>query len=185
AARGQLGVPTSIDIMIHIREERPEDAIEIRSVNEKAFGQPQEANIVDKLRQSCSGLLSLVALVDGRLVDHILFSPVTIDSRGGNVQGMGLAPMAVPPAHQRQGIGSRLVQSGLDILRDRSCPFVIVLGHLDYYPRFGFEPASRFGIRSQWEAVPDEAFMILIFDMSSMHGVSGVARYRSEFDEAM
>ena len=64
-------------------------------------------------------------------------------------------------------------------------PFVIALGHSEYYPRFGFEPASRRGLRSQWDGVPDEAFMLIVFDEDSMEGVSGVARYRDEFDEAM
>jgi len=98
---------------------------------------------------------------------------------------MGLAPMAVLPEFQRQGIGSRLVRYGLDILRQGSCPFIIVLGHPEYYPRFGFEPASTHKIRCQWTGVPDEAFMIIILDKDAMAGVSGIAAYRSEFDDAM
>ena len=93
--------------------------------------------------------------------------------------------MAVLPQRQRQGIGSALVGRGLEILRDRCCPFVIVLGHPEYYRRFGFEPASKYGLKCQWEGVPDEAFMVLIFDKEAVAGVSGVARYRDEFDEAM
>jgi len=171
--------------MLEIREEQIEDVVAIRNINDLAFGQTQESLIVDRLRQSCGDLLSLVAIAEGHPVGHILFSPVMIESRGGMVQGMGLAPMAVLPEFQRQGIGSGLIRYGLEILRERSCPYVIVLGHSDYYPRFGFEPASRYGIGSQWEGVPDEAFMILILDKPTMHGVSGIARYRSEFDEAM
>ena len=71
------------------------------------------------------------------------------------------------------------------MLRHRSCPFVIVLGHPEYYPRFGFERASKYGISSQWQGVPDDAFMILILDQPAMCGASGVARYRNEFDEAI
>jgi putative acetyltransferase len=170
--------------MIHIREERPEDAFAVRLVNEKAFGQTQEANIVEKLRQSCDDLLSLVAVMTGHVVGHVLFSPATIESNGGLIQGMALAPMAVLPAYQRQGIGSRLVQEGIKILRSSSCPFVIVLGHPDYYPRFGFEVASKYNIMSQWQGVPEKAFMILILDRVIMEGISGVARYRSEFSES-
>ena len=171
--------------MISVREETPEDVPTIRKVNELAFGQPQEAGIVDALRESGDDFLSLVAHCDGEVVGHILFTPVTIETARGTVRGMGLAPMAVLPERQRQGIGSALVRHGLAALRDRSCPFVIVLGHAAYYPRFGFEPASRHGIRSQWEGVPDEAFMILLVDERVMHGVSGIARYRGEFDDAM
>jgi putative acetyltransferase len=171
--------------MVQIRRERPEDVPAIRIVNEKAFGQPQEAAVVDALRRACDGLLSLVAIDDGRLVGHILFSPATIDGHAPIVGGMGLAPMAVLPECQRQGIGSLLVKKGLEILRASSCPFVIVLGHPEYYPRFGFERASKYHLRSQWDGVPDEAFMALVFDEPAMESVSGVARYRREFDEAM
>lgn len=99
---------------------------------------------------------------------------------------MGLAPMGVPPARQREGIGSRLVEYGLKILKERGCPFVIVLGHPEYYPRFGCELASKHSLKSPWgEAVPADAFMVLIMDEIAMKGVSGVARYRDEFNEAM
>jgi putative acetyltransferase len=168
--------------MISIREERPGDIQAIRAVNEQAFGQPQEAKLVDKLRTSCNPLLSLVAEEKGRIVGHILFSPVTIDSWYGIVEGMGLAPVAVLPEYQKQGIGSRLVNQGLSTLRAKSCPFVIVLGHPDYYPHFGFEPASWYGIKSQWEDVPDDAFFILIMDKKAMEGVSGTVTYRDEFN---
>ena len=97
---------------------------------------------------------------------------------------MGLAPMAVLPERQRQGIGSELVETGLAELRERDCPFVIVLGHPEYYPRFGFEPASRHGIKCEWE-VPDEAFMILVLDGARMPEAGGRACYRAEFSEAM
>ena len=170
--------------MISIREEAPEDVPTIRRVNELAFGQALEAGIVDALRESGDEFLSFVADCDGEVVGHILFTPVTIETERGAVRGMGLAPMAVLPERQRQGIGTALVRHGLAALRDRSCPFVVVLGHPEYYPRFGFEPASGHGIRSQWEGVPDEAFMILVVDKRVMEGVPGIARYRGEFDDA-
>ena len=171
--------------MISIRREQPGDIAGVRRANELAFGQPEEAGIVDAMRQACDDLLSLVALRDGQVVGHILFSPATVEGGEGVVTGMGLAPMAVLPEHQRQGIGTKLAESGLAILRDRGCPFVIVLGHPEYYPRFGFTPASSHGVKSQWEGVPDEAFMILVMDESKLRGVSGQARYRDEFDAAM
>jgi putative acetyltransferase len=117
-------------------------------------------------------------------VGHILFSPVTVKQSGLAVEGMALGPLAVLPDHQRQGVGSALIRSGLELLGARACPFVVVLGHPEYYPRFGFEPASGRGIRSQWEGLPDEVFMILILDELRMENVGGVAWYRHEFDQA-
>jgi putative acetyltransferase len=171
--------------MIIIREGREKDEEAVRAVNEKTFGQPDEANIVDRLRKNCPGQLSLVALDDDEVVGLILFSPAKIESNAKTIEGMGLAPMAVLPAWQRQGIGTLLVNRGIEMLRSQGCPFIIVLGHPEYYPRFGFVQASLHGIRSQWDGVPNEAFMILILERAAMKGISGVARYRDEFGEAM
>jgi putative acetyltransferase len=170
--------------MVRVREELPEDINAIRLVNTQAFGRTQEADIIDKLRQNCSDLLSLVAMRQNEVVGHILFSPATVESEDRSTRGMGLAPMAVRPDYQRQGIGSELIRAGIAELKSRRCPFVIVLGHPQYYPRFGFERASLYGIRSEWQ-VPDEAFMILILDESEMRNVSRVAKYRPEFAEAL
>jgi putative acetyltransferase len=167
--------------MMTIRLERPEDASGVRHVNELAFGQAVEAGLVDSLRQACTDSLSLVA-EDEAVVGHILFTPVAVESAGRRILGMGLAPMAVLPDRQRQGIGSQLVRRGLAALRERDCPFVVVVGHPQYYPRFGFEPASTHGLASQWEGVPDAAFMVLVLDAHAMRGVSGVAKYREEFN---
>ena len=169
--------------MMKIRQEGPEDVDAIRLVNELAFGRPVEADIVERLRKSCDSLLSLVAAIDRRVVGHILFSPVTVETDGSIMAGMGLAPLAVIPEYQRQGIGSKLVNEGLRILRSSPCPFVTVVGHADYYERFGFETASKHGVRSQWRDVPTEAFLIVIVDESMINRISGVARYRSEFDD--
>jgi putative acetyltransferase len=168
--------------VITIRSERMEDASRVRLVNELAFGQPVEADLIDRLRRACTESLSMVAEED-EVVGHILFTPVAVEGTGQRVLGMGLAPMAVLPDRQRQGIGSQLVRRGLDILRERGCPFVVVVGHPEYYPRFGFEPASLHGLASQWEGVPDAAFMVLVLDGHAMAGVSGVAKYREEFNE--
>ncbi len=170
--------------MITIRTEGPQDAAAIHAVNERAFGQRTEADLVDALRRTCDDRLSLVA-EDSGIVGHILFTPAIVESAGRRVVGMGLAPMAVIPEHQRQGIGSALVTRGVALLRERGCPFVIVLGHPTYYPRFGFERASVHGLVSQWPGVPDEAFMVLILDPDAMIGMSGVVRYRADFDTAV
>lgn len=169
---------------IVIREEQPEDIPAIRFVNEQAFGQPQEAGVVDALRLSGIDLLSLVAFLDRQLVGHILFSPVAIVHDRGTLLGMGLGPMAVLPGYQRLGIGSRLAEKGLAIIKQRKYPFVVVLGHSEYYPRFGFERASLHGILSQWQGVPDEAFMIIVNDPEALYRVKGVAYFRTEFDAA-
>jgi putative acetyltransferase len=173
--------------MIIIREEKLEDIEAIRRINLEAFGQPAEAEIVDQLREACGNLLSLVAVQGEEVVGHILFSMATIGEEGETykVEGMGLAPMAVLPRCQGQGIGSLLIHNGIKMLRERGCPFIIVLGYPEYYPRFGFERASRYGIHSQWSEVPDEAFMILILNKTAMVGATGIARYRREFDEAV
>jgi putative acetyltransferase len=169
--------------MIEIRKEKPQDRDAIRNLNLTAFDNGPEATLVDKLRAVCKDYLSFVATEDDTVVGHILFTPATIV--GSNTLGMGLAPMAVLPSHQRRGIGTRLVQHGLEYLRQSKCPFVIVLGHPEYYPRFGFELASKYRIISQWEGVPDEAFMIAVFDSSGLPKDGGVVRYRGEFDESI
>ena len=120
-----------------------------------------------------------------KIVGHILFSPTVIEGEHGIIKGMGLAPLAVLPEMQHQGIGTQLIKAGIQNLRNTQCPFIIVLGHPEYYPRFGFEKASPHGIKCQWEGIPDEAFMILWLDKSPMRRVSGLAKYRDEFDEAI
>jgi putative acetyltransferase len=176
---GEIGLSSTV------RHELPSDIESIRAVNLAAFEQPVEADLVDALRRSCAEALSLVAVVDGQVVGHILFTPASLATPDQTIVGMGLAPMAVLPPFQRQGIGSQLVYSGLGILQDRACPFVIVLGHPEYYPRFGFEPASRHGLSCQWEGIPDEAFMVRILHAERMRETTGVVRYRDEFDAAM
>jgi putative acetyltransferase len=160
-----------------IREERPSDVTAIRDLNQRAFEQAQEANIIDALRDNGAVLLSLVATLNGRVVGHVLYSPISV---GDEATGAALGPMAVHPEHQRQGIGSQLVEAGNRRLQEEGCPFVLVVGHASYYPRFGFRPASTFGILCEWE-VPDDVFMVSVLDPEKMQGVSGLARYRHEF----
>lgn len=168
--------------LLSIREEKPGDEYGVRDLNAAAFGRAVEAQIVDRLRESCADLVSFVAVDGDRIVGHVLFSPVTVDD---GPSGMCLAPLAVLPEYQRRGIGSALVERGLEALRGRRCPFVIVYGHPAYYPRFGFERASARGLASHLGEVPDEAFMVLVLDADAVRGVSGVTRLRAEFDEAI
>jgi len=170
--------------LVIVREERPEDIEAIHAVNEKAFGQAQESQLVDALRKNSGVLLSLVATLNGRVVGHILYSPVSISSDGKAVIGAGLGPMAVLPEYQRQGIGGNLIEAGNQKLREMGCPFVVVLGHPEYYPRFGFKPASAYDIRCEWD-VPDNVFMVLVMDQSKMKNISGAAKYRQEFASAV
>jgi putative acetyltransferase len=171
--------------MITIREEQHQDIHAIREVNMQAFGQNQEAGLIDTIRRSCNDLISLVAVAQNTIGGHIFFSPVTIESKTKKtIRGVGLAPMAVLPAFQRQGVGTELVRDGVERVRKKGFPFIIVLGHASYYPRFGFEPASHYGIRCEWD-VPDIAFMILLLDESQMRESAGLARYLPEFAQAM
>lgn len=163
-------------MLIQIREERPDDLTAIRNVNQRAFGQNQEGKIADALRSNGAALLSLVATVNDRVVGHIMYSPATI----GDVTGAALGPMSVLPEHQRSGIGSKLVSTGNQKLRETGCPFIIVLGHPAFYPRFGFRPASSLAVKCEWD-VPDEVVMLLILDEARMQGISGLVKYRHEF----
>jgi putative acetyltransferase len=164
------------DVTIAVRDEGPDDVAAIRAVNDAAFDQPLEGRIVDALRSHGAVRLSLVAAVEGRIVGHILFSPVT----SAGAEGLGLGPMAVMPDHQRRGIGAALIEAALARLRAAGFPFVVVLGHHEYYTRFGFVPASRYGLRCEWD-VPDEAFLVHVIDPAATASAAGLIRYRPEF----
>lgn len=164
-----------------VRDEAEGDRERIAAVERAAFEGAGEAELVDALRAAGALVLSLVALVDGEIVGHVAFSPVTIEGSGPCASAMGLAPMAVVPAWQRRGVGARLVTEGLDRLRAAGHRAVVVLGHPEYYPRFGFERASRFGLR--WEhPAPDAAFMALELVPGGLGGIAGIVRYRPEFE---
>src|SRR5262245_3464925 len=165
-----------------IRPEKPEDIPTIRCVNELAFGCAAEADLFDALRRNSKATISLVAEDDGCVVGHILFSPVTIETSERELVGLGLAPMSVIPERQNQRIGSLLVEEGLRRCRQERRRFVVVLGHPDYYPRFGFVPASRFGIKSEYD-VADEVFMVMELGEGALSGCAGVVKYQPEFDE--
>jgi putative acetyltransferase len=171
---------------ITIRPETPGDIPAIYDVNLRAFGQPAEAQMVDKLRRDGDFIpeLSLVAVVEGRVAGHILFPPITITSPEGSVPALALAPMAVLPEWQGRGIGSLLVKEGLAACRRLGHRIVVVVGHPGYYPRFGFFPARERGIDVPFP-VPDEAFMVIALAEGSLEGIHGTVRYPRAFEAVM
>ena len=168
--------------MVTVRREVAGDIAPIRRVNELAFGQKEEAGIVDKLRDRGGMTLSLVAVQEDQIVGHILFSPVTIESKGTSFEAIALAPMAVLPAYQGKRIGSQLVRAGLEECRRLGHEAVVVLGHADYYPRFGFAPAKPKGVDCEFE-VPEEAWMVLELWEGALAGRSGIVKFQTEFKE--
>ncbi len=168
--------------MLQIRDEHLEDIPAIRAVNLAAFGQSAEADLVDALRMRGAYILSLVAERGGQVVGHIFFSPVLIVDGKQSSPAVGLGPMAVIPEFQKQGIGSALVRAGLEQLSAMHYKAVIVLGHPDYYPRFGFIPASRFGIRFI-ATIQDEVFMAIELQPGGLRDVRGIVHYQPEFEK--
>ena len=167
--------------MVEIRPEKPTDYAEVYQVNAQAFGRHNEAELVDNLRPVVQPYISLVAEIEGRIVGHIFFSPVSIESQAGPQTAMGLGPIAVLPAYQNQGIGTELVQAGLEACRQQGHKLVVVLGHPGFYPRFGFIPAGSLGLRFH-EPVPEEAFMLLELTPGTPIEANAVVRYHPEFD---
>ena len=171
--------------MIRIRPEQPEDIPAIHHLNERAFDTPAEADLVDRLREEVEPFISLVAVDHspdgGRVVGHILFTPVTIEPSRPDLRICGLAPMAVHPDRQRQGIGSLLVEAGLSACRIAGYHVVVVLGHPEFYPRFGFRPAAPLGITSRYDVGP-EYFMVLDVVEGGPRGVHGIISYHPIFD---
>jgi len=166
--------------MVTVRPETPADYASVRRVHEYAFEQAAEADLVEALRRTVRSYLSLVAEVDGRVVGHIFFSPVTVESGPAAFTALGLAPMAVLPEHQRRGVGTALVRQGLAACAASGHPLVVVLGHPSYYPRFGFEPAAPRGLRSEYD-VPDEVFMVAELEPGALAGRGGLVKYHAAF----
>lgn len=161
-----------------IRRETPEDIPGIRAVVEAAFRQPGEANLVDGLRRSNALTLSAVAVIGGGVVGHVAFSPITIS---GRESALALAPVAVAPDCQRQGIGTALIRWSLEECRQLGHRLVIVVGEPAYYRRFGFAPASPFDLECPFP-VPPEAFMLLELSPGAAAGCHGVVHYQPEFN---
>ena len=162
-----------------IRPETAGDHEAVRTVNVDAFDTSAEAGLVDTLREQADPVVSLVADQNGGIVGHILFTPVKLTGYP-NLRLMGLAPMAVAREHQRKGIGSALVDAGLEVCGKLGAIAVVVLGHPEYYPRFGFAPASTFGIDSEYD-VPEEVFMIVELQAGALQRRSGTIKYHAAF----
>jgi len=164
--------------MMLVRPERPEDCAAIRLVNEHAFGRLDEADLVDRLREQGVVLASFVAEIENQIVGHILFSRISIETANESLPAASLAPVAVIPRLQRQGIGGELIRHGLDWLRAQGEQIVLVLGHPDYYPRFGFSTAKASLIESPFNP---SSFMALELKPNALEGIRGKVRYPDAF----
>ncbi len=169
-----------------IRPETADDDAQVYEVNRLAFGGEEEGRLVEAMRRTPGHIpeLSLVAEHGGRIIGHILLSPIVIETADGPVPTLSLAPMAVHPDFQRRGVGSALVQAGLEAARRLGHKSVVVLGRAEYYPRFGFVPARPRGIEPPLE-VPDEAFMLIELVPGALAGVHGTVRYPPAYDAAL
>jgi len=168
-------------VTLHIREETPADHAPILEVNRQAFGGDAEANLVDRLQNSGAVVVSLVAAADEQIVGHILFSDLTIETEHGITPAVSLAPMAVLPQFQGRGIGSALVRRGLELCRERGRSIVIVLGHPEYCPRFGFSTELAKPLHSPYSGA-GAAWMALELVPGALDGVRGTVRYPEAFN---
>jgi putative acetyltransferase len=166
---------------ISIRPEEPLDAAAIRRVLEAAFPTAAEARLVDLLRAGEHLLVSLVALADGQIVGHIAFSPIEVGETSAEGLGVGVAPVAVHPSFERQGIGSRLISEGLAVCERAGYGFVVVLGAPEFYRRFGFIPADQRSLGNEYGA--NEEFMVLELRKGTIPENGGVVKYGPEFSE--
>ena len=170
---------------ISIRKETSNDYSDVYAINKQAFEEEEEAKLVEILRHSSAFIpeLSLVAIIEDNIVGHILFTKIKIiDDKGNENESLALAPMAVKSELQKSGIGGKLIKKGLDKARELNFKSVIVLGHDKYYPKFGFEPTTKWKITSPYD-VPENVFMGLELVEGGLKNVNGMVKYAKEFDE--
>jgi putative acetyltransferase len=169
-----------------IRPETPDDIPAIFEVNFQAFAHYDEANLVNTLRDAhvFNPELSLVAVCGDRIIGHIMFPPVTIESPKGSTPAVALAPLVVHPDYQCLGVGSALIEEGLNACRSFGHRIVIVIGHPAYYPRYGFHPARAHGIMAPF-IVADDVFMVLDLVPGALDGIQGMVKYPKAFDAIM
>ncbi len=161
-----------------IRDECKADFQAVREVNRAAFGRDDEADLVDALRAGFHSRVSLIASLDQEVVGHIMFTDLVIVTNGGDVKALALAPVAVAPEFQRRGIGSALVTKGLEVARSRGGQIVVVVGHPEFYPRFGFSPELAKRLRAPFSG---PAFMAVELIPEAMKCVEGLVRYAPPF----
>lgn len=170
---------------IIVRQEIKADFSEVYKVNKMAFGRDEEARLVDALRKNSKIFLpelSMVAIYDNEVVGHILFTRIYIKSDDGNLnESLALAPMAIKPEWQKQGIGGQLIRKGFEIAKSLGFKSVIVLGHERYYPKFGFKSARRWNIRAPFLVAPN-LFMAIELVRNGLKNVSGTVIYPMEFE---
>ncbi|HTD91310.1 MAG TPA: N-acetyltransferase [Burkholderiales bacterium] len=165
--------------MISIRPELTQDAAAVRRVHATAFPTVAEADLVERLRASGKAEISLVAEADGNIIGHVVFSRVTFEPQV-DIIAYGLGPMAVVPGHEKHAVGRRLVQNGLAECHARDACMVAVLGDSVYYERFGFERASRHGLRNEFGV--EESFMVFMLEAGAHPPPSTLVKYAPEFN---
>lgn len=168
--------------MVEIRYEKSEDRAAVRWVHQQAFRCSMETDLVERLHAANKAPIAIVAILHGKIVGHILFSPVLLDPPQPHFNAVGLAPVGVLPEYQNQGIGSRLIGEGLKACREAGYDAVVVLGDPAYYSRFGFSYARDCGLSNEYNA--DEHFMVVALKEGVLDGVSGTVKYQSEFQKA-
>lgn len=173
----------TVEQPMRIRDERSADRVAVRVLVESAFDGGAEAALVDMLRAEARPLVSLVAVADDGVVGHIMFSPVRLPGHP-EVTLMGLGPVAVLPERQHRGVGTALVRAGLERCAALGAGAVVVLGHPEYYARFGFLSASSFGIGCEFDA-PEEAFMLLEIERGYLAHKAGAIEYHRAFRDCM
>lgn len=168
---------------VRVRQEGASDLEAVRHIIAAAFGQQDEADLVDRLRMSSAFVpeLSLVAERNGNVVGHVMFTKAHIECEQSRVDTLALAPVSVIPGHQKTGVGSALTRGGIECARSLGFQSVIVLGHAEYYPRFGFRPASTWKIGCPYP-VSDEVFMALELSDGALTNAAGMMTYAPEFN---
>ncbi|WP_204478324.1 GNAT family N-acetyltransferase [Aeromonas veronii] len=163
-----------------LRTERPGDMLPVYELLSAAFGRSDEAELVNRLRECGAAVVTMVEEEEYEFMGHLMLSPITINGMEG--PWLGLAPVAVHPDWQGQGIGSDLIREGLDTALEMDWKGVVVLGDPAYYSRFGFRPASEFGLHCIYE-VPADCFMAMELQERGFVGVQGEVLYHPLFDE--